>query len=105
MTTKDVEINGQKFTIKRMTIKDRSDFSKFLLSHKDDYELMLEQVYMIENFCLEPKFSHEQILDMDSELGDLLYLEITKFNQTNKDFLLGLKNLQSQESLQSPTKQ
>jgi hypothetical protein len=103
MTTKTVEVNGKEYTIKRMTLKERQGFNEFTASHKDNYSTSLEEQYFISHFCVSPSLTSQDIENMDYDEADKLYLEILKYNTVDKDFLLGLKNLQSQVSLLSQT--
>jgi hypothetical protein len=95
-TTKDVEVAGEKYTIKKLTLKDISMLGKFTVN--PDERDMEKAASTIANYIfhgtVNPKFeSVEQVMELPSEVAYELFFQIMSFNKPAKNFLEELKNM------------
>jgi protein-tyrosine phosphatase len=91
MRTKQVAIGDKVYTIKRITLGERRELSK---AAEDP---ILFQATMIYYAVESPKFqSVEDVLKLDEDTANWLYLEILDFNSPGPDFLSRLQKFLDQ---------
>jgi len=94
MNTKEIEVAGQKYKIRKMTLGIRQQFMKLQRDGADANEL---EAFIIYNCVVEPKFeSIEKAKELDFDVADELSWQISDFSKPSEDFLRRSANLLSQ---------
>jgi hypothetical protein len=83
---KEIEVNGQRFKIKTPTLGDKKDLAP--MTNGFEY-----QANLIYRCVVEPKFKDiSEVYNLDGEIADQLYIEISEISQPSPDFLQRLSN-------------
>jgi hypothetical protein len=100
--TKNIEVRGKTYTIKRFDFEEGAVVDEHTEAAKGNR--VEQQAFTVFYGTVEPKFeSVEAVKKEDREMILHLWLEINKFNQYEASFLSLLKNLPSQASPRSET--
>lgn len=100
--TKEIEVRGNKYVIKRWTVAERDEFNNALTTAKKNSDAQSKLVYL----CLvDPKIENEADIPvvLDANVYDVIYASILDFNKPEPDFLSLLKSLLPQQLPPSPT--